>query len=117
MSKELKRYDPFGYDGLSALMREDEYGDYVRHDDYEALLAERDALRAFGNEIVSAAFEGGSFDGGDIQDMATKHRLLRVEQRDDECGEHCACREYGFPAECYRKTELLGFAALQGEQP
>jgi hypothetical protein len=82
-----------------------------------ALLAERDALQAFANEIVSGAFEGGSFDGGDIQDMGVKHGLLRIEQRDDECGEACACREYGFPSECYRKTELLGFAALQGEQP
>lgn len=83
----------------------------------DALLAERDALRAFANELVSGAFEGGSFDGGDIQDMGVKHGLLRIEQRDEECGEACACREYGFPSECYRKTELLGFAALQGEQP
>ncbi len=43
MSKEVKRYDPFGYDGLSALMHEDVLGDYVRHEDYEDLLAERDA--------------------------------------------------------------------------
>jgi len=45
MSKEVKRYDPFGYDGLSALMHEDVLGDYVRHEDYETLLAERDALK------------------------------------------------------------------------
>lgn len=67
MSKEVKRYDPFGYDGLSALMHEDVLGDYVSWDDYdalrtelteanadfvrianerEALIAERDALRS-----------------------------------------------------------------------
>ena len=69
--------------------------------------AEFEALRAFANEIVAAAFEGGSFDGFDIQDMAVKHGLLRIEQRDEECGEFCACLEYGFPSECYRKTEVL----------
>ena len=61
-----------------------------------------DALKAFANEMIS-----GSFDGGDIQDIAAKHGLLRIESRDEECGEVCACREYGFPAECYRKTDLI----------
>ncbi|KJJ61525.1 hypothetical protein RT21_20005 [Pseudomonas sp. 10B238] len=45
MSKEVKRYDPFGYYGLSALMHEDVLGDWVRVSDYEALLAERDAAQ------------------------------------------------------------------------
>lgn len=40
MSKEVKRYDPFGYDGLSALMHEDVLGDYVSWDDYDALRTE-----------------------------------------------------------------------------
>jgi len=65
------------------------------------------ALESFACEMVEAAFEGGSFDGGDIQDIAVKHGLLRTETRDEECGDVCACREHGFPAECYRKTELL----------
>ena len=108
MSKEVKRF-------IASL--EGGFVEVVEARDYDALLAERDALQAFANEIVSGAFEGGSFDGGDIQDIGVKHGLLRIEQRDDECGEACACREYGFPSECYRKTELLGFAALQGEQP
>lgn len=69
--------------------------------------AATDSLKAFANEMIGAAFEGGSFDGGDIQDIAVKHGLLRIEQRAEECGEVCACREYGFPAECYRKTDLL----------
>lgn len=69
---------------------------------------ERNQLRAFAVEMVNASFEGGSFDGGDIQDIAVKHGLLRIEQREDECGEACGCREYGFPAECYRKTPILG---------
>ena len=53
MSKEVKRYDPFGYDGLSALMHEDVLGDWVRADDYEALLAERDRLK----EALAAMLE------------------------------------------------------------
>ena len=73
----------------------------------KTVVAERDQLKAFAVEMINAAFEGGSFDGGDIQDIAVKHGLLRIEKREDECGERCACREYGFPAQCYRKTELL----------
>ena len=69
--------------------------------------AATDSLKAFASEMIAAAFEGGSFDGGDIQDIAVKHGLLQIEQRTEECGEVCACREYGFPAECYRKTDLL----------
>lgn len=65
------------------------------------------SLKAFANELISASFEGGSFEGGDIQDIGVKHGLLRIEQRTEECGEVCACREYGFPAECYRKTDLV----------
>lgn len=66
-----------------------------------------EALCEFANEMVSAAFEGGSLDGADIQEIAVKHGLLRIETRQGECGERCACREYGFPAECYRRTELI----------
>ncbi|MBJ2318068.1 hypothetical protein JFT37_06035 [Pseudomonas fluorescens] len=71
------------------------------------LNAERDQFKAFAVEMINASFEGGSFDGGDIQDIAVKHGLLRIERREDECGEACACREYGFPAVCYRKTNLV----------
>jgi hypothetical protein len=73
------------------------------------MAAERrvESLCAFANEMVSAAFEGGSLDGSDIQDIAVMHGVLRIETREDECGEGCACREYGFPAECYRRTELI----------
>lgn len=74
----------------------------------KAVVAELDQLKEFAVEMINASFEGGSFDGGDIQDIAVKHRLLRIERREVECGERCACREYGFPAECYRKTPILG---------
>ncbi|MBP5054358.1 hypothetical protein [Pseudomonas chlororaphis] len=84
--------------------------------DANAKLSEYPApLRAFANEMIAAAFEGGSFEGGDIQDIAVKHGLLRIEQRSDECGEACSCREHGFPLDCYRKTSLLGVATQNAE--
>lgn len=43
---EVQKYDPFGYDGLSALMHEDEHGDWVRLESYEAIKLQRDALLA-----------------------------------------------------------------------
>lgn len=64
-------------------------------------------LRAFAIELVDASYEDGSFDGCDIQGIAVRHGLLRIERRDKECGEACACREYGLPVDCYRKTALL----------
>lgn len=96
------------------------------------LLAERDALQqrlaeaekragalaAFAIEMVSASREGGSFDAGDIQDMAVKHGLLVIEPRQTECGEYCACSEYGFPSDCYRNSLLLASPPRSdGEQP
>ena len=45
MSREVKRWDPYGCDGLSGLMGESELGDYVSHEDYEDLLAEMVELR------------------------------------------------------------------------
>ncbi len=79
--------------------------------------SQRDQLKAFATEVINASFEGGSFEGGDIQDIALKHGLLRVEQREDECDEACACREYGFPAECYRKTPILGIGQEEVATP
>lgn len=79
--------------------------------DANARLSEYPAhLRAFANELISASYEGGSFDGCDIQDIAVRHGLLRIERRGKECGEICTCREYGFPVDCYRKTALLDSA-------
>lgn len=64
-------------------------------------------LSGFSKEMIDAAFEGGSLDGAEIQDIAVKHGLLKIENRTEECGEVCACREFGFPSECYRKTDLI----------
>lgn len=72
-------------------------------------------LASFAKEMIDAAFEGGSFDGSEIQEIAVKHGLLNIENRTEECGEVCACREHGFPSECYRKTYLIALKPAEGE--
>lgn len=75
--------------------------------DLESGIDERVEAVRFARELISTAFDGGSFDGGEIQDMAVKHGLMRIERREVECGEVCACREYGFPSDCYRTNACL----------
>lgn len=72
-------------------------------------------LAAFALELIDGAWKGGSFDGGDIQEAGVRHGLLAVEQREESCGEHCDCAEYGFPSECYRLTPSLA-AHRQAQQ-
>ncbi|WP_443190965.1 hypothetical protein [Pseudomonas indica] len=45
---DVKRYDPMGYDGLSAFMQECKLGigEYVASEDYDAMAAENERLRA-----------------------------------------------------------------------
>lgn len=54
--REVKKYDPFGYDGLSALMHEDQYGSWVHEDDFDAQSAElaeaRELLRDAYSELL-----------------------------------------------------------------
>lgn len=76
-------------------------------------------LAAFALEFIDGAWKGGSFDGADVQEAGVRHGLLLVEQREESCGEHCDCAEYGFPAECYRLTPALAahrHAQRKGEQ-
>lgn len=75
------------------------------------------AVVQFANELIDGAFEGGNFGGDDIQDIGVKHGLLSIETRDEPCGEFCACKEYGFPAECYRKTACLDATAALNKSP
>jgi len=49
---EVKRYDSYGYDGLSGLMKEHVDGDWVRSEDYDALRAENAELVAALRELV-----------------------------------------------------------------
>ncbi|MFK3971055.1 DUF3850 domain-containing protein [Pseudomonas sp. NPDC087358] len=80
---------------------------YAPAEDVRAVVEEPPGLREFAKEIITAAYDGVSYDGGDIQDIAVKHGLLRSERHTAPCGEHCACSEYGFPTVCLRRTELL----------
>ncbi|MGF6695018.1 hypothetical protein M2318_005113 [Metapseudomonas resinovorans] len=81
----------------------------VLEEDHIKVETERDALLAFALEVMRNGIEAGALDGCDIQDMAVKHGLMTIEDREDRCSdETCACAEYGFPAQCYRiKPELL----------
>lgn len=100
MSKEVKRYDPYGYDGLSALMCESKLGDYVSHEDYEALLAERDALAKDAERYrwLRQRLVGASFDWDD-EGMV----VLAFEMPAD----------LSIGADCDKNID----AAMQGEQP
>jgi len=91
------------------------------------LITDRDTiiekLRAFANELMDE-WPGGSFDGGDLQDIAERHGLLKPTTQHQPCCElcqkneshencSCACTEYYSSEEwvagitCYRKTPLL----------
>lgn len=72
-----------------------------------------DALRAFAQEVMECWPMGG-IDGGDLQDIAERHGLLRPETRYAPCYEDgCNCAEYVTTSEfeqgvtCFLKTPLL----------
>lgn len=76
-------------------------------DAIQSALTERDALRAFAQEVMQCWPEGG-IDGGDIEDAAIRHGLLKEEVRTERCGKRCACAIYGrFPKICFQRTAML----------
>lgn len=68
-------------------------------------------LRGFAVDVLN--IWSMDIDGGDIQDLAVKHGLLKETTRTEPCGEDCACSECADIGEwrdgiiCYRKTEIL----------
>lgn len=81
----------------------------VLSEDCEKVEKERNQLLAFALEVMRGANDGDTFDTCDIQDLAVKHGLMTIEEREEPCEEGCSCAEYGFPTQCYRiKPELLG---------
>jgi hypothetical protein len=64
-------------------------------------------LRQFANELINIAFEGGNADGAHIQELGVNLGLLKAETRSERCGDSCSCAEYGFPAQCFRRTAAL----------
>lgn len=72
-----------------------------------SLVCNGGGLRDFAKAMVDISFQGGDADGAHIQELALKHGLLTPEVRTKPCKGSCACAEYGFPANCNRKTALL----------
>lgn len=65
-------------------------------------------LRAFAQAILKGWPDFDTYDGFDLQELATTHGLLAPIQVTEPCGEDCNCAEYGdFPTDCYRFTPLL----------
>lgn len=54
-------------------------GGFVSYQDYAKLAAENAGMNAFVDALLSIAWQGGSADGAEIQDLALKHGLLRQE--------------------------------------
>ena len=52
-------------------------------------MSELTGLQKFARELLTASFEGCSFDGDDIQQLALKHDLTRVEKYDPEIHYYC----------------------------
>ncbi|HHA2064377.1 hypothetical protein [Enterobacter cloacae complex sp. 310G5] len=78
----VKRYDVMSY----SLDADGNSGPFVKYDDYAALearcaalAAENAGLNAFVDALLSIAWQGGSSDGAEIQDLALKHGLLHQE--------------------------------------
>ncbi|WP_341520747.1 hypothetical protein AABC73_20705 [Pseudomonas sp. G.S.17] len=71
------------------------------------LKADNEKLQMFGNEMLGCVFEGGALDGGDIAIIGARCGVLTVRDVEAPCGEVCACDEYGFPGECYRKADVM----------
>jgi len=76
------------------------------------LVAERDALRAFAQDMMSRWPECG-IDGDELERAAIKHELVRMRQCTTPCRPECSCTDYyeqdEFAAgiDCYRRTKLL----------
>ena len=69
----------------------------------------RDGAMKFADHIINGMFEGGDWDGGDVQELAVAYGLLVPEEMAGPCREEgCQCAKNGaeFPEICYRKTYL-----------
>lgn len=82
----VKRYEFELYHCNGGEMLVSETGDYVSYDDYAALearcaalAAESSGMSAFVDALLCIAWQGGSADGAEIQELALKHGLLRQE--------------------------------------
>ena|SRR3990167_6127047 len=76
-------------------------------EEFERLKGEIENLRSFSRAVMESWPEG-DLDGGDLQDIAEKHGLLKSETVTEPCGENCWCNYHGeFPAVCYKRAAWL----------
>ena len=69
-----------------------------------ALRARVATLEALHRELAQICWEGGSLDGGELQDMLIKHDILVEVMVEKPCSERCNCEDNDavFPTTCYR---------------
>jgi hypothetical protein len=102
---------------IDRLMNESDVEDLAGYEFMQALLSSEQAskengkkLGEFAHQIIQIAFEGGSLDGGDIQDMGVKCGLLIETTYDPEihgCPDHCSAEkgeEWYVYADCLKVT-------------
>ncbi len=59
-------------------------------------------FKAFADELIQIAFEGGDVDGAEIQEIALRHNLLKEKNVTEACCDECLCAEVGnIPGVCY----------------
>ena len=100
----------------------DSTGDYVAAGTSDAWELWQAAQAAMQDELVqlrgfAAAtmdyWPEDSIDGGELQDIAAAHGLLKLETVYQRCGEVCRCAdhvtdaEFAVGGECYRKSQVL----------
>jgi hypothetical protein len=61
-------------------------------------------LEVVHRELAQICWEGGSLDGGKLQDLLVKHGVLVEATVEKPCSEYCNCEYYDavFPTTCYR---------------
>tara|TARA_R110000782_G_scaffold85221_3_gene165743 strand:- start:2970 stop:3182 length:213 start_codon:yes stop_codon:yes gene_type:complete len=64
-------------------------------------MKELTGLQKFARELLCASFEGCDFDGEDIQQLALKHKLTRVESYDEEIHHYCEGISEGDDYHCF----------------
>ena len=83
----VERFDPVGYDGLSALMTSRlGDGDYVRHSDYATLAAELATLREDARRYMWLRGHGVIFDEGREGDGARRIFGIGLDTAIDRAG-------------------------------
>ena len=63
-------------------------------------------LKALITKLAEAAWDGGSLDGSELQDLLVEAGVLTETIADEPCGPNCRCRAYdaGWPTSCYQLT-------------